>query len=1666
MKSKMRKKLIAFMLCMVLVICNSVSILADAPAAATTTTEKQVKETGTAKSEGASEEEKTTDDGKDTSEQSDEESAPETETTEKKEEITEATTEDKEDATTAMTTKAKEETTKATETSDKDETTGAEETATTGSGEEASEAAEETSESGEGASTEETAQSSVFEGKYEDATVTISVSAEAGIVPEGAELSVTPIEKKEITDSMSEEDKAEAEKINAQYDLTEKKLTEDSEANEETMEGFLAYDISFIVDGEEVEPSGDVKVVMDFKEAAVPEGVSEDAAVTVKHLKEDETAEDGLVVEDMAEKATVETTDKAEVEKVELTAESFSIYTIKWSKHDDRTLEVWVVDTNGNDIGNKKDVPLDKNGPYTVKKMAEGFGLSGYDFVGAHLNSYSEETGGTEIKRLKWNGSRNQYNTKTNGDFGWKNVGDSRVYFVFKSNLPGTVATADTSGFIELSLFDYVVGSENTNPSYDEYNQAANSWSGDSTGINKDKKLKFQSNSNGRASNSINLSGSPNLQIVQDKLVDGFPVLNPARDERSSQSLDYLFNSTGIDGIKSVHTGLNRLFEYNSDTRQYSYDSDKYYAYLDAKSGATDFVVYNQPATMHSGSKEDNDYRETHGFFPFSKYEAVDGSERGYKNGVTLDRNDRQNHYFGMSMSTQFMQPKNGMITQDEEMIFSFSGDDDVWVFIDGVLVMDIGGSHGAISGTIDFTTGKVVVAGQSQGYIGEKLLANDVDESKLNITKDSNGNIISATLKDYEEFDLDFFYLERGNWDSNCKLEFNLAMINKNSVSVGKEITDVDTSKYEDVQFEYLIEVGESETSLHPYKNQTYKIYNLDDRSYTGETGITDSNGHFRLKHNQMAVFEGDTTAGSSGIDENLYYQVTELNVNSQEYNEIYINRTDIFSVGEKEEVSQDGTITGNETNRVYSASSPVYQVSETGQVIFYNRCSEYNKRELHIKKAMPSGSSTEPFKMEVTLGGELYSGEYFLIDAKGTHTETATDGIIPLEVGQEAVIDDIPAGTTFKVEEEELNPAEYNTPTYTVTNGGESPVTKGEASGVTVLGEDSEVVVTNSPYVYVPTPAEEEVPHSKQIDWLGDDGNNTDTRLRGDYYYRLYLDVTGIPTEEPDPADILLILDYSSSMNRNYGSGKRWEAVQESARTAVNTLLPSGSNNRVGIVWFDRNTTGYSNVDFTADKETLLSSIKENEPSSGTNYQAAFITAQKMLAESREYGRNQFVVFVTDGEPYQWVNPSGEIMDTNASDAKRYAIEQAKKFNGLSGFYAVSVGGDTGKEFLQTIVGEVNAGIKDTIEANDEAELVSTFQQILGSITRQISNVTIKDDLSKYVEFVNESGKTLAEQGDSGTISETSIALKVTKTNKSEEVETLTAGTDYTYQITTGTIIVNFGSEYFFDPGAKYTISFNVKLTDEAFTDYETNNEGYNGTRGDSGTDYGDNSTSSGKDGFYSNDEATFTYTVDENGKATEKTGNYDKPVVQVQGRIDWQLIKKSDTAGSDIRLEGAEFELKSDDDTTYKGTSIANDTATGVDEQGYITWEDSNGDPIDENNIPTGIYTLTETKAPTGYALSEFSWQVIIKNMDAPEIYPMNSNGEADADNPLSVTGDGKDTIFQIVITNKALYALPSTGGPGIYWYTLSGTLLMAGAALIVYRQKRRREVLLRK
>ena len=327
MKSKMKKKMIAFLLCMVLVICNSVSILADTPAAETTTTEQKAKETRTAKNEGTSEEEKSSDNSKDTSKSSEEteetkEEAPETKTTEKKEETTGATTEKKEESTTATTTEKKEETEESSETSEKKETEEAEETATTGSEEETSEASEETSEIAE----DKEKENAVTELTYENDDVIVTVSeVTEGAIPEGAELKVVPILK----------DDAETQ---AQYEEVEQKIQEKAAETETEIKGFLAYDITFVdEDGNEIEPNSEVKVSMEYRKAAIPAELSEEDAknteVSVMHLEEDSDGNVSQVV-DMGEAGKVdvlEATDNNKVEKVEILSDSFSSFVLSWT---------------------------------------------------------------------------------------------------------------------------------------------------------------------------------------------------------------------------------------------------------------------------------------------------------------------------------------------------------------------------------------------------------------------------------------------------------------------------------------------------------------------------------------------------------------------------------------------------------------------------------------------------------------------------------------------------------------------------------------------------------------------------------------------------------------------------------------------------------------------------------------------------------------------------------------------------------------------------------------------------------------------------------------------------------------------------------------------------------------------------------------------------------------------------------------------------------------------------------------------------------------------------------------------------------------------------------------------------------------------------------------
>ena len=628
------------------------------------------------------------------------------------------------------------------------------------------------------------------------------------------------------------------------------------------------------------------------------------------------------------------------------------------------------------------------------------------------------------------------------------------------------------------------------------------------------------------------------------------------------------------------------------------------------------------------------------------------------------------------------------------------------------------------------------------------------------------------------------------------------------------------------------------------------------------------------------------------------------------------------------------------------------------------------------------------------------------------------------------------------------------------------------GYASGRIRLECNAEITVTNS-LNNPPIPPEQldDVPHHKYIDYLGD-GTNHQTNLTGAEYYRLYLDVKGIPNTIPEPADIVLVLDYSSSMSSKFPNENsdynRFYYVKAAARLAVNTLLPDNNNeiqNRIGIVWFDERADNREfNQIFTSDKSTLLNNIRTKKMHSGTNYQGAFWEAQKMIENNSGNNRKKFVIFVTDGSPYDYHVGTKEIpgnTSSNQTTAKEKAVEAVKGFNGLiNGFYAVSVGSTSGYEFLKNkILEAVQATDEAILEANDEASLTNAFSTILGSITKQIGNVTITDTLSKYVNFVGEDGLGLKQydtdndgkiKGSKGDATAQKIGLKVNISDYTNK-DTYDAHTsiktaaeyqgNYTYEIDLNakTIKVNFGKDYFLERDKVYTISFNVMLTEQATEDaVKTQN-----TSGDTQTDYPGNATSSQKLGLYSNTEASLSYERVENGVIKPTTKNdYEKPVVQPYEKADW-LIRKVSSSNEALTLPNAVFQLKrKTDNLTYTGTS---------DRDGVVSWKDSNGEVVASNQIEKGEYTLKETQAPDGYMKSNNEWTVSI---GAKGMKPVVALGETE----VSLTQNATTSVYELKIVNEAIYSLPSTGGTGIFVYTIGGTLLLMAAALLIYKMKR--------
>lgn len=1025
----------------------------------------------------------------------------------------------------------------------------------------------------------------------------------------------------------------------------------------------------------------------------------------------------------------------------------------------------------------------------------------------------------------------------------------------------------------------------------------------------------------------------PTQGVVKDTLgTDGMPVFDTLVSNQSEamrdRSLSYLFTNsnyavayTNVNAVDDEGTNNGLLYKEQTDNgSHYYFDSKDTFAEFDISTG--NFNKYDNP----NGDSAASEPR----FLPFDKLDEVTlntpNDEGGHLN------KDEVNYSFGMKMTVDFLQPAGGKVG-NENMRFEFNGDDDVWVFIDGVLVLDIGGIHDAKGGWIDFATGQVHVDGNS-GTAGTsshdttlKRLFEDAGVNNLDDLFNEDG-----TFKDYTTHKLSFFYLERGAGGSNCQIDFNLQTIPEGTINIGKNVDYANVNNVSDLDFTFKAYVDSDgdaterdECSLFTGK---YDIYELSSNRLIEKNVQTSADGTITLKHGQYAQI-------SDGVAENSKYYVIETGVTSDTY------EVTLAGTSQKlETVMGDG-------ETVIGVQTPLLTVSDMAFVTFNNTVQAENAFNVEIKKE-GSVVDGDTFYVLTMIGSKRYTGEYAVYDSddavNGTEQTTA-NGIIKLQAGQHAEIVGIVGGNTVSVYEVNENGTPfsdemYREPTFSMEDkatGGAvlqgAPTALNDDNGKGIKGETNEGKALGKNPTLLATITNKLVAEPVQPElhkYVDDNEDGT---------YDLSLDVHGAISASPaDPTevDIVYILDLSYSMmwemngdfpnNGNNPSGDepgytysyaRYKAALDSISALNSSLNQEGIDARAALVAFANDATpnvSASTHGFQSVSDFSIPNASYGLFESGTNWDAGLVKAEEYFSQFRSDART-VVVFISDGQPTYSMDDDGTIRKNVGAEAACSAAEEVAKDMQVDDFYVVGVGQESFEQYLERLAkSAVSAERSDSFKGTSSDELVAKFEGIAAEITSvDCTNVVITDTLSDYAELTADArfnvtitkgdhgGESVDVTGGPVSIDDAKDGASLKFQSGDGTTQTLTLK----YDEDTKTFTLAFPSNYALEAGWTYTITTQIQPTMEARNYYQAH--GNSPEMGDLETDVPGTPDSewisSGKSGFHSNHEATLSYTSAKQGKVDE----YPNPVIQANQLTIKDVLKVTKTLNGHSLDEG---------------------------------------------------------------------------------------------------------------------------------------------------------------
>ena len=448
------------------------------------------------------------------------------------------------------------------------------------------------------------------------------------------------------------------------------------------------------------------------------------------------------------------------------------------------------------------------------------------------------------------------------------------------------------------------------------------------------------------------------------------PATGYPRATCSGNSLQQLFGGS---------TEVNHLFLESTyyDSGYFEFDSSQNFATLVQPDGTigSNFIVYNELGTTDVVTRSTLKHGQ---FFPYNYitagvyavnnpqnlYSALaqygnpavgklpDSDPRKYEKLHLV--NGKPDYYYGAEMTARMVQSPSGKDSWGHDIVFEFTGDDDFWFYVDNELVIDLGGIHSALHGSVNFATGKVIVDGTETDlrtvFTNNYLQRNpDATQAQVNAFLAEFFDGEETVFKDYTPHEMRIFYMERGAGAANLHMRFNLDPITPGNVLLTKTVSGSQDIDFNLVEYPFQIWYKDRETSTeHLLTNDDIIRVNYQSSIQRVDYFSSFTPNNSSVTFDSVYFLDPGKSVEIKFPDNTIEYRVIECGINQEVYDTVTVNGTVV-----------PGTVINGTDRKLYD--SGWLSVAQRPVMVFDNHVSSSALRTISFRKKLFDESGNE---------------------------------------------------------------------------------------------------------------------------------------------------------------------------------------------------------------------------------------------------------------------------------------------------------------------------------------------------------------------------------------------------------------------------------------------------------------------------------------------------------------------------------------------------------------------------------------------------------------------------------------------------------------------------------------------------------------------------------